>query len=98
METLSTVMPIILYILTSVLVLVLIILSIKLIYTIDKVNDIVDDVDRKVKSLNGFFNVIDMITDKVSLLSDKTVDLISNFFTKIISGRKSKNKGEDNNE
>ena len=80
METLSTVMPIILYTLTSILVLILIVLSIKIIYTIDKINAIVDDVNKKVKSLNGFFNVIDMITDKVALLSDRTVDFISNLF------------------
>ena len=99
METLSTVMPIILYTLTSILVLILIVLSIKIIYTIDKINAIVDDVNKKVKSLNGFFNVIDMITDKVALLSDRTVDFISNLFTKVLSSRKkNNNKGEENNE
>jgi len=99
LETLSTVMPIILYTLTSILVLILIVLSIKIIYTIDKINAIVDDVNKKVKSLNGFFNVIDMITDKVALLSDRTVDFISNLFTKVLSSRKkNNNKGEENNE
>ncbi len=98
METLSTVMPIILYTLTSVLVLILIVLSIKLIYTIDKINAVIDDVSNKVKSLNGFFSVIDMVTDKVALLSDRTVDFVSNIFTKILSGRKNNRKEEDSNE
>ena len=98
METLSTVMPIILYILTSVLVLVLIVLSIKLIYTIDKINAVIDDVSNKVKSLNGFFSVVDLITDKVALLSDRTVDFVSNIFTKIISGRKNNRKDDYSNE
>ena len=98
METLSTVMPIILCTLTSILVLILIVLAIKLIYTVDKINALADDVTKKVNSLNGFFNVIDLVTDKVALLSDKTVDFISNIFTKILSSRKNNIKGEEINE
>lgn len=94
METLSTVMPIILCALTSILVIILIILGIRLLMTLDRVDMLIDDVEKKVKSLNCFFGVIDTITDKVAFLSDKVVDIISGFFTKILSSKKNE-KGED---
>lgn len=95
METLSTVLPIILYILTSLLVIILIVLGIKLIRTIDKVNDLADDVVKKVNSLNSFFGIMDMITDKLSFLSDKLVDSVASLITKIFI-RKDKRKDENN--
>ena len=94
METLGAVMPIILCALTSMLVIILIILGIRLLMTLDRVDAIISDVEKKVKSLNGFFSVIDTITDKVAFLSDKVVDIVSGFFTKILSNKK-KEKGED---
>ncbi|MBQ7140401.1 MAG: hypothetical protein IJO32_02735 [Bacilli bacterium] len=95
METLSTVLPIILYILTSLLVIILIVLGIKLIRTIDKVNDLADDVVKKVNSLNSFFGIMDMITDKLSFLSDKLVDSVASLITKVFI-RKDKRKDENN--
>ena len=94
METLSTIMPVILCALTSILVIILIILGIRLLMTLDKVDALISDVEKKVKSLNGFFGIIDTVTDKVSFLSDKVVDIISGFFTKILSSKKNE-KGED---
>lgn len=98
METLSTVMPIILCALTSILVIILIVLAIKLIDTVDKVNALADDVTKKVNSLNGFFSVVDLVTDKVALVSDKFIDLVSGLFTKILGNKKKNSKGEENNE
>ena len=95
METLSTVMPIILCALTSILVIILIILGIRLLMTLDRIDAIINDVDKKVKSLNGFFGIIDTVTDKVAFLSDKVVDVVSGLFTKILSGKKNE-KGDEN--
>ena len=50
-----------------------------------------------VNSLNGFFNVIDFTTDKISSFSDKLVDLISSAIGKI-STKKSKRGEEDEEE
>ena len=94
METLSTVMPIILCTLTSILVIILIVLAIKLINTIDKVNALADDVTKKVNSLNGFFSIVDLVTDKVAFLSDRVVDIVTSFFTKVFS-KKTNIKGEE---
>ncbi len=97
METMMSILPIILYILGGILLVVLIILSIKLIHTINRMNKVVDDVEVKVKSLNGFFSAVDFITDTLSGLSDRIVDVItssiSNLFTRK-KRKKSKKKEE----
>ena len=83
-----------LYMLGSILLIVLIILGIKLIITMNKIENVVDDISRKVKSLDGLFSVIDMTTDKLAMLSDRIVDVVSSLIRKVF-----KRKGEEiNNE
>lgn len=98
METLMSILPIILYILGGILLVTLIILSIKLIKTINRMNKVVDDVEVKVKSLNGFFSAVDFMTDALSGLSDRIVEVIttsiSNFFTKKKLKREKKKEEE----
>lgn len=60
MDGLMQVFPIMMYVLGSILLVVTIILVIKLIYTVDKANEILDNVEAKVKTLDGFFNAINM--------------------------------------
>ncbi len=95
MEALMEVLPILLYSLAIVLVIVFIILGIKLIATIDKANAILDDVERKSKSLNGLFNVIDGVTDTLSILSDTVVASITSVLGKIIPKRKKKERNKE---
>ena len=76
----SLFLQLMLYILGSILLIVLIILGIKLIITMNKIENIVDDINGKVRSLNGIFSVIDMTTDKLALLSDKTICFIIHCF------------------
>ncbi len=99
MEELMSILPIILYILGGILLITLIILSIKLIKTINRMNKVVDDVEVKVKSLNGFFSAVDFITDTLSGLSDRIVEAIthsiSNFFTKKKISKKKKEEETD---
>lgn len=83
--------PIILYLLGSVLLIVLIILGVKLIYTVNKTNEILDDAYNKTKSLNGLFHAIDSATDTLSNLSDSIVSNITGIIGKIFNKRK-KNK------
>ena len=52
MEALNTVLPIVIYILLIVLLIIGIILGIKLIITIDEVNAVIEDIRKKVKSLD----------------------------------------------
>lgn len=95
MEALMEVLPILLYSLAIILVIVFIILGIKLIATINKANAILDDVERKSKSLNGLFNVIDSVTDTLSVLSDTVVASITSVLGKIIPKRKKKERKKE---
>ena len=90
--TVNDVLPVILYILGSILLVVLIILGIKLINTMNKIQVVVDDINKKVDSLDGLFSIIDMTTDKLALLSDRMVDGITYVIKKLL---KPKNTGRN---
>ena len=86
MNKMNEVLPIVLYVLGSILLVVLIILGIKLIVVMDKVNAIVDNINSKVESLNGLFAMVETTTDKLSLISNRltggVMDLIKKVFKK----------------
>lgn len=89
-------LPIILYVLAIVLVIIFIILGIKLIKTINKTNEILEDVEKKTKSLDGMFRVIDGVTDTLSVFSDTLVSGITSIIGKLIpKKKKKKEKKED---
>jgi len=90
----TEILPIILYILGSILLVVLIILGVKLIITMNKIEDVVDDINRKVKTLDGFFSMVDFTTDKLAMLSDKVVDTVSSFIKRIFVRKGDVNKDE----
>ena len=66
------------------------ILGVKLIITMNKIENVVDDINGKVRSLNGIFSVIDMTTDKLALFSDKTISFITDAIKKLFIKRKEK--------
>lgn len=76
----------ILFIALIVLVIFSIIICIKLLYTIDKTNDVLTDLEKKLKSVDGVFTTIDKITDTVSTISDsfvsKSLMLLDKIFKK----------------
>lgn len=72
-------------ILGSILIVALIVLVVKLIFTVDRVNKMLDDVEVKVSKLDKMFDIVDVITDNMSLLSDKIVDTISNLIRKLFN-------------
>ena len=90
-------LPIIIYVLLIILLIIGIILGIKSIITINKVEKVVDDVNEKVESLNGLFQIVDFTTDKLVSITDKVVDGISSLASKLFF-KKKKNKEEDENE
>ncbi|MCI7241072.1 MAG: hypothetical protein MR550_00800 [Bacilli bacterium] len=85
---------IILYLLGSILLVVLIILGIKLINTMNKIQNVVDDINKKVDSFDGLFSIIDNTTDKLALLSDKMVDGVTFLLKKIFKPRKRKEEDD----
>lgn len=90
----AEILPIILYVLGSILLIVLIILGVKLIITMNKIENVVDDINNKVKTLDGFFSVIDFTTDKLAMLSDKVVDTITLFIKKLFRRKEEGNNNE----
>ena len=97
METLYEFLPVLIYVLLAALLVVLIILGIKLIDTVNKTNAVLDDIEKKSKSLDGIFETIDGVTDAVSLVSDKLVEGIATVVGKLFSLKnyKRKKKVED---
>lgn len=98
MDVLYQVLPVVIYALLSILLVVLIVLGIKLIDTVNKTNAVLDDIEKKSKSLDGIFATIDNVTDAVSLVSDRLVDGIASLVGKVFSFRKKKNKEENEHE
>ena len=86
------VLPIILYVLGAVLLVALIVLTIKLIYTVERVNVLLDGVERKMKTLDKIFGAVDNMADAFAALSDKVVDGIAGIISKVFGRKKKRNK------
>ena len=93
MEFLNAFLPIIIYFLLIVLLTVLIIIGIKAILLMNRVNTVVDDVEKKVQSLNGLFNVLSNVSSRINVVYDRITDtalgLVDRFFSR------KKKKGEE---
>lgn len=94
-EFLQVYLPICIYILLIILLVIGIIIGVRLIGAMDKLDEILNNVEGKVNSLNGLFNVIDFTTDKITMASDKVVELFSGLFNKIVSRKESRKERED---
>ena len=81
-----------LYVLGAVLLGALIVLVIKLIYSINRVNNILDSVEKKMKTVDKAFNAVDRIVDSFSLATDKVVDGVASLISKMFSHKKKKEK------
>ena len=81
---------IILYSLLIVLVIILIVLALKTLDTLNKVDAILDNTKRKLESLDGVFNLVDTVSDKLTLVTDTVIGSIVGFITSIFS-----KKGKD---
>ena len=92
MTFLQEFLPILIYLLLIIILVVGIILGIQFINTMKKVEKVVDDVNDKVQSLNGFFQIIDFTTDRIVGLSDLMVNGISKGLSFLLGLGKKKNK------
>ena len=77
MEMASSLLPIILYTLLSILVVFVIVFVYKLIGTLDKANNVLDDIEIKVHKLDNLFEVIDKGTDTINMITDGLSGIIS---------------------
>ncbi len=89
-EEVITVVIDILYVILLVTAIIFLINGIK---TIKKANETVDNVNHKLASLDGFFNVIDSSTDLIVGINDKLLSFIGNTVNRIF-----KKKEKDENE
>lgn len=85
--TAMDVLPVVLYLLGSVLLVTLIILTIKLIITMNKIEKVVDNITMKVKTLDEFFNVVGSISGKVATITDRAVENVALLIEKIFRGK-----------
>ena len=92
---LQSFLPICVYILLIILIIVGIILGVRLIDLIDRANNILDDVETKVESLNGIFNLIDFTTNKVEGFTSKAVDLSGKLIKRVLKKKNNKEEDED---
>ena len=84
---------VILFISLIILIIVTIVAMVNLIKSLKKVNRILDNVDTKVKKLDGLFNIIDNTTDVINTFSDKIATGISNGITWLVNRKR---KGDKN--
>ena len=78
------------------LIIIFIILGIKLIRTLKKVDNVIDDVNVKMTKVNGVFDIIDKTTDYAANISDKVISVISNFINVLLRKKKGNDKdGEE---
>lgn len=89
MDSFARVLPIIIYLLLIVLLVVAIIIGIKLIITMNKLERLVDDVNKKAESLNGVFAIINAVSNKANFIYERLVDIVGNILDKVLT----KNKG-----
>jgi uncharacterized protein YoxC len=95
MEFLSSFLPICLYVVAIVLLIVLIVLGIRLIKVLDKVDKVVDNVEEKINSFNGLFQVIDKATDGIATISNSAFNSISKLINRIINKKKKYEEDDD---
>ena len=90
--TVNEVLPIILYILGAILLTCLIVLTIKLIIIVNKTEKVVDNISRKVKTLDSLFEVIGTVTGRFTVVTDKIVDGIALLIERIFKRKGDKNE------
>ena len=86
---------IMLTILGIIFLVVLIILFVRLNFTISKVDVLLDDLQKKMNTVNHAFEVVDKVTDSISLVNDRMVDAIVGAISKLFAWRKNKKEREE---
>ena len=95
MQYLNEMLPIIIYFLLIVLLVVAIIVGVKFIFTITKVDELIDDVTEKLSSFDRLFNVINFTTDRFGVISETIISFITSKLKKLVKPKRKKTKRED---
>jgi len=81
-------MTMIIYALLIVLIIIAIMIGIRIIVTLHKVDDLLDDLTAKVHSLDRVFEIVDVFNDKMSSIGDAVVGFVSGGIKRIFKDRK----------
>ena len=87
-------LQIMLYFGLIILIAIFIVLGIKLIRTLTRIDQIIDDVNDKMDKVDGVFNIIDKTTDYASSISDKIIGAISSFIGILFKKKKGNEEDE----
>lgn len=74
--------------LSSILVVFLIIACVKLMYTTDKLNMILDDAYKKLKTVDGIFTAIDTVSEAITTVGESVVGSVLSLVEKIMKKNK----------
>jgi len=85
---------VLLYIALIVFVIALTVLCIKLIGTLSRADRLIENVTKKVETLDGVFGVLDTVSNKFGLISESIINGISGLINKLF-GRKRKYESEE---
>ena len=88
MNFLAEFLPIVIYVLLIVVLLIGIILAIKFLITLEKIDRVVDNVNDKVRALDGLFHIIDTTTDRIVLVTDKVVEGLTSVVSSLFASKK----------
>ncbi len=91
-------LTIMIYCLLIILIVVAIIIGIKLIITLQKVNVLLEDVTKKVKTLDRAFEIVNTVNDKIALVGDAVVEFVGGAVKRVFKDRKNKKEEEDEDE
>lgn len=94
MIDLEVVLPALLYICLIVLVIFVISFVIRLFRTLNKVDGILDDINRKLIKLDGVFDLIDHTTEYAAGISDKLVNSIKSGISYLFKRKKGRCEDE----
>ena len=88
----------IIYILLIGLLIVGIILGIKLLMTVTKINQLLDDASDKLKSLDKLFDIVDMASDRMSVITESAFGFLSAFIGKLFKKSKKIKRSKEEEE
>ena len=85
-------MQFLLYVLGAILLGALIVLVIKIVYSVNHINAILESVELKMKTVDKAFGAVDRLVDSFSAVTDRVVDGIASGISKVFNRKKKKSK------
>ncbi len=95
MQELNLILSVLLSTFGIILIIVLIVLGIKAIDTLGKLDNLIDDVQNKVRTFDDLFKVINGTNMFISKFSDKIVDNVHGLTSKIFNKRKREDDSDE---